>query len=146
MNSKSDNDADPAVERLALNNEEVSLRNNDDRAPADTINHKQAKTAVMKLKPILVKIRVCPFCGDIPSIRGYSVDNAHCLGGPLFAWNVKIRCDCCAEINGCLTAEEAVDAWNSSSAPYSGERWDLEELDTILHDLPEAGPDQEMDL
>ena len=90
-----------------------------------------------------IPIRVCPFCGGEPMVKAYGVDNAHCLDGPLFVWNVEIRCDCCASIRSCLGVQEAVDAWNGSSAPFMDETWDVIAMDAEFDALPEAGPYQE---
>lgn len=90
----------------------------------------------------ITPIRVCPFCGDDDiQAYAYSVPSGH-IDGPLFVWNVEITCCCCAKITSCLTVEEAVNAWNGSSAPYMSEGWDVDEMEANFNALPEAGPGQ----
>ncbi len=92
-------------------------------------------------------VRECPFCRSAPSFSARTKGNSYCLDGPLFKWDVTVKCtDCGVMLDNFESVTEAIDFWNKCPTPFiegEHEGLDVPAMEAKLGALPEAGPEEE---
>jgi len=98
-------------------------------------------------------IRDCPFCGAGPEIFAFTESNLDqgSISGPIYRWTVRLKCfgDCALVMRDFDSVLEAVQMWNGSHAPFSGDTVNLAAMQAkfeALQDPDEAGPEAEVSL